>query len=678
MRCGTRRWDHLKSAIFTTVHSGARRTSELETNLSFSWRKFVTSSVFFHRDKYRETRVRNKCKFVSKTEIKSRPGKQANQDSPWKAKRAKFSLKSELRSRSTNFKPSLTEEVSRNQLELLSLFEWKLIILLQEVSNPGEITYCWNKKYPSKIGIFVKLVSGICETCKNSRKVTCWRSRIFREKFDRRLWGSKFVLPGLECQDSVHPWRRQSEVPRCWDWRRAHQEFAGITTVPSSGARSKWDNCQIRIIVWKTMEQLLAEAKSEYRANLAENNICELVIHIDSQAVEFGHIRTGYEQFRREQALFHEELADRERAFRDTRIWSIQKLEELKRAGISTRIFNKKVCRKSFQRCRICSQRTIIWRSQSTSVISSSSWTRRTAEPRLRLAAHGKSGNFFGWSTCVFSRNAQFKGFLCYGKFSSASKYGETRNRKWWWRSQPILSQDGSYPKQPGETIDWNSNALPEGVYLENCRVKKSQVSAERWKEKIGGKAREEGPCAVHLKTISTSVLAWMVVAQFHLLVNSAKKVCLDAPSDWWTVKPKLKVTKIQWQRLNIHDNWLRMLQDDEPPKSSWRPRTNTVVRPIKRAKIHESHTVTEKGPSHGKIGPSLVAWMACSKIRDAPAEKSRESKAQTSPTRTEMLFLWCFSAPYWENFSSLRSTLHNFKPYLRKRMELVTPTKQR
>ena len=27
------------------------------------------------------------------------------------------------------------------------------------------------------------------------------------------------------------------------------------------------------------------------------------------------------------------------------------------------------------------------------------------------------------------------------------------------------------------------------------------------------------------------------------------------------------------------------------------------VLRPIKSEKIHESHTVTEKGPSHGKIG---------------------------------------------------------------------------
>ena len=44
---------------------------------------------------------------------------------------------------------------------------------------------------------------------------------------------------------------------------------------------------------------------------------------------------------------------------------------------------------------------------------------------------------------------------------------------------QLMLSENGSYPKQFGETIDWNCNVLPE-VYLENCRVKKSQVSAER------------------------------------------------------------------------------------------------------------------------------------------------------------------------------------------------------
>ena len=92
VRCGTRRWDYRKSAIFTTVHSWARRTSEPKTNLSLSWRKFAASSAPFHMHKYCETRFRTKFRFVLKTKIKSRNGKQKNQDSPWKTKRASSRL----------------------------------------------------------------------------------------------------------------------------------------------------------------------------------------------------------------------------------------------------------------------------------------------------------------------------------------------------------------------------------------------------------------------------------------------------------------------------------------------------------------------------------------------------------------------------------------------------------
>ena len=96
------------------------------------------------------------------------------------------------------------------------------------------------------------------------------------------------------------------------------------------------DNCQFRIILEREKRTVLTEAKSEilgheYRADIAENNICELKRLIDSQAVEIGHTRTEYEQSKREQALLHEELADRERALCDSRVRSIQKLEELKR-----------------------------------------------------------------------------------------------------------------------------------------------------------------------------------------------------------------------------------------------------------------------------------------------------------------------------------------------------------
>ena len=61
------------------------------------------------------------------------------------------------------------------------------------------------------------------------------------------------------------------------------------------------------------------------------------------------------------------------------------------------------------------------------------------------------------------------------------------------------------------ETIGWNSNTLPEGVYLKDLEESRSlrfQRNAER--KITGRKAREE---------------------------------------DWWTVKPKPKVAKTQWQR---------------------------------------------------------------------------------------------------------------------------------
>ena len=122
----------------------------------------------------------------------------------------------------------------------------------------------------------------------------------------------------------------------------AHSQFSVSTGRPVIWMSQKrksdqeLDNCQFRLILERDREQLLAEAKSEisrheYWADLAEKNICELKRQIDSQAVEIGHTRTGYEQSRREQALLHEELADRERALLDSRVRSIQKLEELKR-----------------------------------------------------------------------------------------------------------------------------------------------------------------------------------------------------------------------------------------------------------------------------------------------------------------------------------------------------------
>ena len=89
VRRGTRRWDHRQSALFTTVHSGARTTSERETSLSLFWRKFVANKVLFCVSlKNGETRAPTEfAKFVQQRKTKSRLRKRANQDSPWTTKR---------------------------------------------------------------------------------------------------------------------------------------------------------------------------------------------------------------------------------------------------------------------------------------------------------------------------------------------------------------------------------------------------------------------------------------------------------------------------------------------------------------------------------------------------------------------------------------------------------------
>ena len=244
-----------------------------------------------------------------------------------------------------------------------------------------------------------------------------------------------------------------------------HSQFLASTERPvyldvtrSANLTKSWDNCQIRITFGKTRDQLLAEAKPEIlrhenRADLADNNTCELKRRIDSQSVEIGHTRTGYEQSRREQALLHEEMADRERARRDSRTRNIQKVGRNKqRAGISTR--------RNFDREELVENHFIDVESvrsdnyfafQSTSVISSSSWTRRIAEPRLKFAAKYMGYAWYvGKRFCMVHKrllrqlmqewSIPWIDFSSYVKICWCKQVQErTRNRKWWSRPQPIF-----------------------------------------------------------------------------------------------------------------------------------------------------------------------------------------------------------------------------------------------
>ena len=151
---GTRRRDHRESAVFTTVHSGARRTSGPTTSISLSWRKLVASSVLFHTHERGDP-------YTNLVRVKNE-----NQVAKWKTKESAFSLKDkkskssltlEPRLRNTNFKPILMEEVFRNWMELSSLSEERLIILLQVMNNFDDINYFCMNNYQNKIEILVKL-----------------------------------------------------------------------------------------------------------------------------------------------------------------------------------------------------------------------------------------------------------------------------------------------------------------------------------------------------------------------------------------------------------------------------------------------------------------------------------------------------------------------------------------
>ena len=102
-----------------------------------------------------------------------------------------------------------------------------------------------------------------------------------------------------------------------------------------------------------------------------------------------GHTRTGYEQSRREQAQLHEEMADRERARRDTRIRSIRKKNWRESRNFDSRNFREKRWSKIIVMMSnpYAVNNYFTPRSNSTSVMSSSSWTRRIAKPRLKFAA---------------------------------------------------------------------------------------------------------------------------------------------------------------------------------------------------------------------------------------------------------------------------------------------------
>ena len=194
--------------------------------------------------------------------------------------------------------------------------------------------------------------------------------------------------------------------------------------------------------------------------------------------------------------------------------WKYSKVGRIEeRSGIWTRwIFDKKTGRKSVQRLRLCTQWIYISRSKSTSVISSSSWTRRIANSRLQIAAkHMGYAWYIGKRFCISTsvlfdnlfRNAQSLDFSITGNIPVQASTGRpviengdrdnSHSRAPKWLKTDTISQFSFlFFLISEETVDWNSNALPE----EESRSLGFQWNARRkiYEERLQRKDRVRSP----------------------------------------------------------------------------------------------------------------------------------------------------------------------------------------
>ena len=101
------------------------------------------------------------------------------------------------------------------------------------------------------------------------------------------------------------------------------------------------ENEQIRIFLERPKEQNLAYCRAEiqrheFHADYDRRSIQKLSEVIGSQGEEINRALLGYEQFRRDQQLLHEQLLEQNREHREAHIKSLHEMEELKRFQGST------------------------------------------------------------------------------------------------------------------------------------------------------------------------------------------------------------------------------------------------------------------------------------------------------------------------------------------------------
>ena len=152
-------------------------------------------------------------------------------------------------------------------------------------------------------------------------------------------------------------------------------------------------------------------------------------------------------------------MADRERARRDTHIGSVRKLEELKREQEFRleAFFDEKVGRNSLLKMSNLyavdnffafqfNQRYFLFFVNQEDCLAATKICSQIYEIRMVYQETFLDGLHASSSTTYSGMLNHLNWFLFYGNSSGASKHGETCDRKWWSRQQPILSQMAKIP----------------------------------------------------------------------------------------------------------------------------------------------------------------------------------------------------------------------------------------
>ena len=149
----------------------------------------------------------------------------------------------------------------------------------------------------------------------------------------------EFITPleKTQCQVHLTSEKVQGNLPQCshTEESRVEKHFPTEKACPQDINQFKERRkLYSGSLIWKKLrdEFLKQILKQECKVDLLDTSTREFQRQAHSNRLEMDSVNHGYEESRREQATRHEELAQREKALRETHIRSIDEVEELKRA----------------------------------------------------------------------------------------------------------------------------------------------------------------------------------------------------------------------------------------------------------------------------------------------------------------------------------------------------------